>query len=72
MTPLHSTNTPRNPDHVAEYDLTLEKPGRWILEGNRIARLWYGRQRDAMSYAEFYAGTSGGMLVRLHNEWEAR
>jgi hypothetical protein len=58
---------------VAEFDLTLEYPGRWTLTGFSLsARLRYTRQHHAMGYAEFRAGQCTAMLIRLHNRWNGK
>jgi hypothetical protein len=61
----------RDEGKVKQFDLTLERPGQWTLEGGTIPYgLWYKLQRDAMSYAEFDASDCETMIVRLHNRWK--
>ena len=57
---------------TAEFDLTLECPGRWILRGHTLPDkgLWYGRQAHAMSYACHRAAGYQTIIVRLHNRWQ--
>ena len=58
-------------DKVAEFDLTLEYPGRWILRGQTLPEkgLWYERQEHAMGYARERTRDCASLIVRLHNQW---
>jgi len=55
---------------VAEFDLTLARPDKWILEGYTLPRgHWYRRQAHAINYAHFRARDCGATIIRLHNKW---
>ena len=57
-------------DKVAEFDLTLVRPGKWILQGYTLpGGHWYQRQAHAINYAHFQARDCGTMIIRLHNAW---
>jgi len=49
-------------DKVAEFDLNLVRPGKWILDGYMLpGSHWYQRQVLAMNYAQFRARDCGAM-----------
>ena len=57
---------------VLEFDLILERPGKWILKSKLLPEkgLWFVRQREAMSFAMWSSRTFETMLVRLHNQYQ--
>lgn len=70
--PMQYAPNARKSDSIAEFDLTLERPGKWTLKAPLIPErgYWFARQRDALSMAFGHlARGHGGAMVRIHNEW---
>lgn len=57
---------------VAEFDLTLHHPGKWMLGGYKMPwETWYTRQAHAISFASHHGQLESAILIRLHNRWLA-
>jgi hypothetical protein len=59
-------------ERMAEFDLMLERPGKWTLQGHTLPDngLWYTRQAHAMIYAALRAKGYQTVIVRLHHRWK--
>ncbi len=57
---------------VVEFDLILERPGKWILKSRILPEkgFWFVRQREAMSYATWASRAFETMIIRLHNQYQ--
>jgi hypothetical protein len=61
--------TSDKPYTMAEFDLVLERPGSWTLEGYHVAPRQLRHQQDAMDVAGKYSEGRQAMLVRIKNNW---